>query len=73
LRGPCLALAEEASTVVVTADDKLFVALGDTPYANLTHPLTGAANLTRARMADHACTATRTATELIRTATQWTK
>jgi hypothetical protein len=38
-------LAEEAGTVVVTADDKLLAALGDTPYAHLGHLLTGAGNL----------------------------
>jgi len=40
-----LALAEEAATVVVTADDKLLAALGYTPYAHLAHPITGTGNL----------------------------
>ncbi|MDQ5828044.1 MAG: hypothetical protein M3441_28335 [Chloroflexota bacterium] len=40
------ALAEEAGTVVVMADDKLLKVLGDTPpYAHLGHPLTDTGSL----------------------------
>jgi hypothetical protein len=39
-----LALAEEAGAVVVTADEKLLGALGDTPYAHLGRPLADAGN-----------------------------
>jgi hypothetical protein len=45
LRGPCLTLAEEASTVVVTADDKLLETQGDSHYVHLGHPLLDAENL----------------------------
>ena len=34
-----LALAEDADTLVVTADSKLLKVLENTPYARLTHPL----------------------------------
>lgn len=40
-----LALAENAETVVVTADGKLLKALEGTPYAHLAHPLTDVGSL----------------------------
>lgn len=40
-----LALAENAETVVVTADGKLLKALEGTPYASLAHPLTNVGSL----------------------------
>ena len=40
-----LALAEDADTLVVTADSKLLKALENTPYARLAHPLAEVHNL----------------------------
>ena len=40
-----IALAEEAGTVVVTADDKLLDTQGDSTYIHLGHPLVDAGNL----------------------------
>ncbi len=41
-----LALAEDAGTLVVTADGKLLKSLEGTPYTHLTHPLSDAGSLT---------------------------
>lgn len=40
-----LALAEDAATVMVTADERLLRLLRDTPYADLAHPLAAARDL----------------------------
>ena len=40
-----LALAEDAQTVVLTADDKLLKAIEDTNYSELARPLTAVGNL----------------------------
>jgi len=40
-----IALAEEAGTVVVTADEKLLDTQGDSTYIHLGHPLVDAGNL----------------------------
>lgn len=42
-----LALAEDAQTVMVTADRKLLRALGGTRYASLARPLGGGGNVLR--------------------------
>ncbi len=58
----------------MTAAISCLGALRDKPHAHLGHPLTEAKNLipsTNCRL--YACTATRTATGLVRTGTQWTK
>lgn len=40
-----LALAEDADTLVITADERLLKALKGTPYAHLAHPLSDADSL----------------------------
>ncbi len=58
------------------ADDKLLEVQVDTPYYSTPTSIVASPTpqiFSRARIADHPCTATRTATGLIRTGTQWTK
>ena len=59
----------------MVANDKLLEVQADASYfyVHLRRPLADAANLSSsAQIADHACTATRTATRLLQDSTQWT-
>ena len=68
-----LALAEEAGTVVVTADDKLLETQGERPTLTSVILWSTPETSSLARGDDHSCTATLTATGLIRTGTERTK
>ena len=59
--------------MVVTADDELLKTQGERPTLTSVIPWSTPETSSRARGDDNPCTATSTATGLLRASTQWTK